>query len=638
VYKVNIKFMKLFFSVFLAMLFYLHSPGQVISTYMGTGVADWGGDGGVSSIAEITFPFGLNFDNNGNLLVSHYCLVRSVDKLTTIVTRIAGNDTALGGPTGWGNGGPATCASVLQSKQTCQDEHGNYFIADTWSNQIRRVDVGTGIITAFAGTSDLGAIGDGGPATAARFNTLACLVLDTVLDRMYISDAFNYKVRVINMNTGIINTFAGTGVTGYTGDGGPATAARFGRVIGLCRDRYGNLYVGDWDNARIRKINIATGVVTTFAGSGVAGYDGDGGPAIAAKIRKPSGLFMDSCDNMYIGDEESHVVRRIDAVSGIITTIAGTGTSGFSGDGGPATAANLFRPAGVALDHSGNLFIADYSNHRIRKMTVLPVTPVATVQVTTTPNDTVCVGTAVTFTARIPGIAVPDYQWYKNGVPVGTSDSVYSYTPANGDSVRCVASIAICGVGTVIYYSNVVHMVVTPPVVPVITLSAVPAATVGATVTVNASVTSAGSSYSIDWYKNTVLFATTSVPVVTYVKAAGTDAIIAKVRPLGEDCHDTAWSVSITIAVSPVQALQPQATVVVEVYPNPATHSVAVEAAAGIKGITITNATGQVFDVPQAQMATNHHVLDIAHLPAGVYLLQVTDEYGNKVVKRVVKL
>jgi hypothetical protein len=181
-------------------------------------------------------------------------------------------------------------------------------------------------------------------------------------------------------------------------------------------------------------------------------------------------------------------------------------------------------------------------------------------------------------------------------------------------------------------------MVVTPPVVPVITLSAVPAATVGATVTVNASVTSAGSSYSIDWYKNTVLFATTSVPVVTYVKAAGTDAIIAKVRPLGEDCHDTAWSVSITIAVSPVQALQPQATVVVEVYPNPATHSVAVEAAAGIKGITITNATGQVFDVPQAQMATNHHVLDIAHLPAGVYLLQVTDEYGNKVVKRVVKL
>ena len=619
------------------LIIFSEATSQTITTYAGTGAADWGGDGLHAAIAEIGAPFGLNFGNNGDLLVSAGVKVRLIDKVSTIVTRIAGSDTASGGPTGWGNGGPATCASLLQSKQTYQDEHGNYFIADTWSNQIRKVDALTGIITAFAGTSDLGAIGDGGPATAARFNTLACMVLDTVLDRMYISDAFNYKIRVINMSTGIINTFAGTGITGYTGDGGPATAARFGRVIGLCKDKYGNLYVGDWDNARIRKINIATGVVTTFAGSGVAGYDGDGGPAIAAKMRKPSGLFMDSCDNMYIGDEESHVVRRIDAVSGIITTIAGTGTSGFSGDGGPATAANLNRPAGVAIDPTGNLFIAEWGNHRIRKMTVVPVTPVATVQLTPMPNDTVCVGTAVTFTARIPGIAVPDYQWYRNGVPVGTSDSVYSYTPNNGDSVRCVASITICGVGTVNYYSNVVHMVVTPPVVPIISLSAVPSATVGATVTVNATVTSAGGTYSVDWYKNSVLFATTSVPVVTYVKTPGTDAIVAKVRPLGEDCRDTAWSSIITIAVAPVHVLQLQAPTAVEVYPNPATHSVTVDAGAAIKLISITNAAGQVYDVPHTVVAPGTHVLDVARLPAGVYLLQVTDEYGNKMVKRLVK-
>ncbi len=623
------------FVCFIAVIFDANS--QTITTYAGTGSADWGGDGLLAVSAETAVPFGLNFDNNGNLLVSHYVKVRSIDKVSTIVTRIAGSDTASGGPTGWGNGGPATCASVLRGNQTAQDENGNYYIVDSWSSQVRKVTSSTGIITAFAGTGDIGGIGDGGPATAARFNSLACMVLDTVLDRMYISDAFNYKVRVINMSTGIINTFAGTGVTGYTGDGGPATSARFGRVMGLCKDKYGNLYVGDWDNARIRKINIATGVVTTFAGSGVAGYDGDGGPALAAKIRKPSGLFMDSCDNMYIGDEESHVVRRIDAVSGIITTIAGTGTSGFSGDGGPATAASLFRPAGVALDHSGNLFIADYSNHRIRKMTVVPATPVATVQLTPMPNDTVCIGTAVTFTARIPGIAVPDYQWYRNGVPVGTSDSVYSYTPNNGDSVRCVASITICGVGTVNYYSNVVHMVVTAPVVPVISLSAVPSATVGATVTVNATVTSAGSTYSVDWYKNSVLFATTSLPVVTYVKTPGTDAIIAKVRPLGEDCRDTAWSSIITIAETPVHVLQLQAPTAVGVYPNPATHSVTVDAGAAIKVISITNAAGQVYDVPHTVVAPGTHVLDVARLPAGVYLLQVTDEYGNKVVKRLVK-
>lgn len=157
-------------------------------------------------------------------------------------------------------------------------------------------------------------------------------------------------------------------------------------------------------------------------------------------------------------------------------------------------------------------------------------------------------------------------------------------------------------------------------------------------VTVNATVGSAGGSYSIKWFKNSALFATTSVPTATYIKGTGTDVITARVSSTAATgCYDTATSSAISIAQNPVQVLQPQATVVVEVYPNPATHSVAVEAGAAIKGITITNAAGQVFDVPQTHIATNRHVLDIAYLPAGVYLLQVTDEYGGKVVKRVVK-
>ncbi len=444
------------------------------------------------------------------------------------------------------------------------------YIADQWSSQIRRIDATTGTITRYAGNG-VGSTGDSGPATAAKFNSLACLALDSVGRKLYISDCFNYKVRVIDMVTGIITAFAGTGTSGYTGDGGPATAARFSRVMGLCRDKAGNLYIGDWDNARIRRVDIATGIVTTYAGNGTMGYSGDGGPALSASIAKPFSLCMDTCDNMYFSDEDNHVVRRIDAASGIITTVAGSGTAGYSGDGGPALAAQFNHPTGVIIDNAHNLYISDHFNHRVRKMTYVPPTPTVAVTIAPLPNDTVCAGTAVTYTATATGTAPPTYTWYRNGVVVSTAGSTYTYTPTHADSVRCVATVQVCGVGTAWASSNTIHMVVTPLVMPTISLGGSTAAPLGSTVTVTATVAGAGSSYNISWYRNGLPLATTTAPLVTYTKTAGTDAITARLSstdPTG--CYDTATAASHTVLVGPNEVgnitTQPMA---VTVSPNP---------------------------------------------------------------------
>ncbi len=208
------------------------------------------------------------------------------------------------------------------------------------------MDLATGTITTFAGTGTAGFGGDGGQATAAQLSDPRTIAVGSV--NLYIGDRGNHRIRRVDLATGTITTLAGTGVSGFGGDGGPATAAQINSPMGLAIGS-GNLYFGDTTNQRVRRVDLATGTITTLAGSGAGGFGGDGGPAAAAQINTPAGLALDS-RNLYIADRGSNRVRRVDLATGTITTLAGTGASGFGGDGGPATAAQLSGPYALALD------------------------------------------------------------------------------------------------------------------------------------------------------------------------------------------------------------------------------------------------------------------------------------------------
>ncbi len=281
-----------------------------------------------------------------------------------IITTMAG-----GGVAGYaGDGGHATAALLKNPTDVVVDGTGNVFIADAHNHCIRKINV-SGIITTFAGTGSSGFSGDGGPATAAQFTQPTGIAIDGT-GNMYIADWGNHRVRMIN-TSGTVSTVAGTGTIGYSGDGGPATAAEIGNPNRLLFDPSGNLYVSDHIKAVIRKINTS-GIISTFAGTGIAGFSGDGAQATASQVYTPQSMVLDGVGNFYFADQTNQRIRKIDP-SGIITTIAGNGATGmsaggFSGDGGPATAALLRNPAGVAIDGLSNIYIADGVNNRIRKI------------------------------------------------------------------------------------------------------------------------------------------------------------------------------------------------------------------------------------------------------------------------------
>ncbi len=340
---------------------------QIVTTFAGDGLfgGAYGGDGGPATAAHLAYPNGVAIDHGGNVYIADKDNNR-IRKVNTsgIITTIAGT-----GVVGYlGDGGLATNARLHHPIGIAVDPAGNIYFTEWFNNVVRKISVG-GVITTVAGNGYGAGIGtggysgDGGPATDAELYQPTGIGLDAA-GNIYFSDNTNHCVRKVN-TMGIITTIAGNGTAGFGGDGGPATASQLSNPAFITIDNHGNIYIPDMGNARVRKINTS-GIITTIAGNGTVGFSGDGGPATAAELRSPQGVVLDSMGNIYINDHFR--IRKIMAGSGIIMTIASNGIGGYSGDGGPAIAAEFQGMDELAFDNSGNLYTTDFANHRIRML------------------------------------------------------------------------------------------------------------------------------------------------------------------------------------------------------------------------------------------------------------------------------
>lgn len=391
------------------------SPGT-LGTIAGNGEPGHAGDGGPATAARLNEPKSLALDGNGGLYIAdseNHC-VRKVDLATGVIATVAGGpleqdaeDDAGPPPAGeraeeedpladppaeahtkfaqladlsgtvrfvvgaapkgariTGDGGPATAATLNFPSALAVDGVALY-IADTMNHRVRRVDLRTGVIRTLAGTGQHRCSGDGGPATAATLNEPCALALDGK-GSLFIADQSNNRVRRVDLESGLISTAAGTGESGYAGDGMPAVDASLAGPSGLAIGPDGALYIADTFNGRIRRIDPETGVISTVAGDG-GEYRYSGHPnEFSTSLSRPYGIAVDAAGNVLITDSDSHLIRRWDHVRKIVTVLAGNGMAQYSGDGRPAVQGSLNYPFGVAVDPAGNVMIADTFNHRIR--------------------------------------------------------------------------------------------------------------------------------------------------------------------------------------------------------------------------------------------------------------------------------
>lgn len=331
--------------------------GQNIYTIAGNGTSGFSGDGGQATLASIKFAFGVAVDASGNVYIADTQNHR-IRKVTTtgVISTIAGTTQGFSG-----DGGPAVAAEFNNPTSIAIDGSGNLYITDWNNHRIRKIDV-SGTITTIAGNGTIGFSGDGGPATSAQLNYPWGVAADFA-GNVFIADFINWRIRKVS-TTGTITTIAGNGIASYSGDGGLGTSASINKPRNVAVDGSGNVYIADQENNCIRKVNTS-GIISTFAGNTVAGFSGDGGAATSAQLNWPSAVAADPSGNIYITDQNNDRIRKVNT-SGIISTIGGNGVQGFSGDGGLATSAQLYYPLAITIDGANNIVFSDTYNQRIR--------------------------------------------------------------------------------------------------------------------------------------------------------------------------------------------------------------------------------------------------------------------------------
>ena len=611
--------------IFIFIIFPCLSYSQIITTIAGNGNAFYSGDNGLAISAGVYFPVSVCTDSIGNLFIVEQLdyRIRRVDVSTGVISTFVGNGIA-----GYnGDNIISTNAQLNYPIGIITDTIGNFYIADGNNNRIRKVNT-NGLITTIAGNGVPTYSGDSTLATLSSIYSPTGITIDR-FGNIAFSDNHNNRIRKIS-SIGIISTIAGNGIQGYYGDNGLANNAQINSPIGISVDTLGNFYFIDYNNSRLRKISMNNNFISTICGTGVNGYNSDGILSNIAQINQPRGVFVDKNNDILIADAYNNRIRKINVISGIISTVAGTGIAGFSGDGYSPTIAKLNGPSYVYADRHNDYYITDGANHRVRKI-------INSFPINALPSNIICSGTSVTFEAGvISACTSPSYQWSVNGVNVGTNSATFTYIPLDGDTISCI--MMCIGGGSI--HSRPVIMQVDSMNHPYISLTGTTSVSVGNPVTINATVTNAGSTYYIIWMNHGVTFATTNVPPAsgngtTYTKGAGTDSISAKVVVTGGGCYDSATTATYTTVTTTVGISNINNANDVQVYPNPTNNLLHIDNVKGDINYRLQNIVGQCLQIGILQQANNK--LNVHELPAGIYLLELTNTIGQREVVRVVK-
>ncbi|MET2986433.1 NHL domain-containing protein [Aureibaculum conchae] len=345
--------------ILLVLTFVYSAQSQTITTVAGTGSSGFGGDGGPATTAKLNLPFNLTFDKSDNIYIAdtYNNSIRRIDSESGIITTVVGTAdkkqvSELKTPTG-----------------LTFDNYNNLYVADLANLRIRKVNLDTG--------SSITLVGKKSETEFPNINESLGGPFNVVFDKkgnLYVSVNGDSNVKKVDFSTGKVTVVAGTGEVGFSGDGGQATAAKLANPTGLALDGKGNIFISDTGNERIRKVNLSTGIITTIAGTGETGFVGEDTDATKAQLANPLGLAIDSAGDLFVVDRGNNMIRKIDMSSGTISTVAGTGEAGYSGDGELATNAQLANPTGLAFNNAGELFVVDRGNNRIRKISGLATT------------------------------------------------------------------------------------------------------------------------------------------------------------------------------------------------------------------------------------------------------------------------